>query len=104
MLSKIKQKTNISDPFIADVFRQLTQYSQAVMLYRNQAIKEKKPAAQYLNESQQISYLNYIKPDDLKKLRNRYLHWSVKADKFGLEPRFDEVLPIEKRKRQIHNG
>ncbi|MDQ6469803.1 DUF2235 domain-containing protein [Flavobacterium sp. LHD-80] len=99
-----KQKTNISDPFIADVFRQLTQYSQAVMLHRNQAIKDEKQATQYLKESQQISYLDYIKPDDLKKLRNRYLHWSVKADKFGLGPRFDEVLPIEKRKRQIHNG
>ncbi|QLC66167.1 DUF2235 domain-containing protein [Flavobacterium sp. LPB0248] len=99
-----KQKTNISDPFIAKVFEQITSYSAAVMTHRNEAIREQKPAAQYLKESEQISYLDYIKPDDLKKLRNRYLHWSVKADEFGLGPRFDDVLLLEKRKRQIQNG
>lgn len=101
---KEKKKTNISDSFIANVFDQLTKYSQAVMLHRNTAIKEKKPVAQYLKESEQISYLDYINPQDLKELRHRYLHWSVKADQFGLGPRFDDVLPIEKRKREIHNG
>ena len=99
-----KQKTNISDPFIADVFQQLTKYSQAVMVHRNDAIKEKKPVSQYIMESKNIKYLDYITVKDLKELRNRYLHWSVKADKFGLGPRFEEILPIEKRKRQIHNG
>jgi hypothetical protein len=99
-----KQKTIISDPFINDVFWQLTRYSQDVMAHRNQAIKEKKPVSQYLKESEQISYLDYITPTDLKELRNKYLHWSVKADEFGLGPRFDDVLPIEKRKREIQNG
>lgn len=46
---------------------------------------------------------NKSDPEDLKKLQHRYLHWSVKADQFGLGPRFNEVLPIEKRKREIHN-
>lgn len=99
-----KQKTNISDVFISNIFNQLTKYSQAVMTHRNQAIKENKPITQYLKESEQINYLNYIDHEDLKKLRHRYLHWSVKADQFGLGPRFEEVLPVEKRKRQIHNG
>ncbi|MEN2398938.1 DUF2235 domain-containing protein [Flavobacterium sp. MC2016-06] len=99
-----KQKTNISDPFIANVFEQLTNYSKAVMEHRNQAIKEKKPNAQYILESKQINYLDYIKPKDLKELRHRYLHWSVKEDQFGMGPRFKEVLPVEKRKRQIQNG
>lgn len=99
-----KQKINISDPFIAKVFEQITSYSKAVMKHRNTAIKEKKPVLQYLKESQKISYLDYINPDDLKALRHRYLHWSVKADEFGLGPRFAEVLPVEKRKREIHNG
>ncbi|MEZ0130635.1 hypothetical protein AB9T88_13075 [Flavobacterium sp. LBUM151] len=99
-----KQKTNISDPFMADVFTQLTNYSKAVMAHRNEAIKGEKTVNQYITESKQISYLDYINPEDLKKLRNKYLHWSVKADKFGLEPRFTEILPIEKRKREIHNG
>ncbi|TDP03283.1 T6SS phospholipase effector Tle1-like catalytic domain-containing protein [Flavobacterium sp. 245] len=99
-----KQKTNISDPFITKVFEQITNYSKAVMKHRNEAITEQKPLAQYLKESEQISYLDYIKQDDLKKLRHKYLHWSVKADEFGLEPRFDDVLPVEKRKREIQNG
>jgi hypothetical protein len=99
-----KQKTNISDPFMVNIFEQLTSYSRAVMQHRNEAIKEKKPVSQYLKESEQISYLDYINPEDLKKLRNKYLHWSVKADQFGLGPRFTEVLPAEKRKREIHNG
>lgn len=99
-----EQKTNISDPFIADVFTQLTNYSKAVMAHRNEAIKGEKTVAQYITESKQISYLDYIDAEDLKKLRNKYLHWSVKAEHFGLEPRFTEILPVEKRKREIHNG
>jgi len=101
---KEKKKTNISDPFIADVFTQLTNYSKAVMAHRNKAIKGEKTVDQYITESKQISYLDYIDTEDLKKLRNKYLHWSVKADQFGLEPRFTEILPVEKRKREIHNG
>ncbi|PAM91703.1 hypothetical protein B4N84_27215 [Flavobacterium sp. IR1] len=99
-----KQKTTISDPFVSDIFDQLTVYSQTVMLHRNAAIKEGKPITQYHKESKQISYLNYIKEDDLKKLRAYYLHWSVKADMFGFDPRFGDMLPIEKRKREIQNG
>lgn len=101
---KEKKKTNISDPFIADVFEQLTLYSRAVMAHRNDSITEKKDTQQYIAESAKISYLDYIKPEDLKRLRHEYLHWSAKADKFGLGPRFKEVLPIEKRKREIHHG
>ncbi|MBE0393697.1 phospholipase effector Tle1 domain-containing protein [Flavobacterium sp. PL002] len=99
-----KKKTNISDPFIANVFNQLTQYSKAVMAHRNDAIKENKNAQQYIAESAKISYLDYIDAEDLKRLRHEYLHWSVKADKFGLGPRFDGVLPVEKRNREIHHG
>ncbi|MEO8237139.1 MAG: DUF2235 domain-containing protein [Flavobacterium sp.] len=102
--AKEKKKTNISDPFIADIFEQLTLYSRAVMAHRNDSITEKKDIQQYIAESAKISYLDYIKPEDLKRLRNEYLHWSAKADKFGLGPRFSEVLPIEKRKREIHHG
>lgn len=99
-----KQKNNILDPFIADVFTQLTNYSKAVMTHRNKSLKGGGTVVQYITESKQISYLDYINSEDLKKLRHKYLHWSVKADEFGLEPRFTEILPIEKRKREIHNG
>ncbi|HSD13894.1 MAG TPA: DUF2235 domain-containing protein [Flavobacterium sp.] len=38
----VKQKTNISDSFLAGIFSQLTQYSRAVMAHRNAFIKRKK--------------------------------------------------------------
>lgn len=101
---KEKKKTNISDPFLVSVFDQLTKYSQAVMTHRNLVIREKKPVHKYLAESKQINYLDYIDLKDLKELRNRYLHWSAKTDKIGMDPRFDGVLNIEKRKREIQNG
>ena len=46
--NKEKKKTNISDPFIADVFKQITEYSKAVMAHRNEAIREKKSVDQYI--------------------------------------------------------
>ena len=100
----IEQKVIIDDPFLARIFDQLTNYSKAVMAHRNEAILSKKTVTQYLAESKQISYLDYIDSKDLQDLRHGYLHWSAKSDKIGLGPRFDEALPSEKRKRQIQNG
>lgn len=40
----------------------------------------------YLKKSKKISYLDFVDEDNLKFLRNKYLHWSAKSDKFGLEP------------------
>jgi len=59
---------------------------------------------QYLKESEKINYLDYINPNDLKNSQHKYLHWSVKADEFGLGSRLNEVLLVEKRKREIHHG
>ncbi|MFK7001258.1 hypothetical protein V3471_15500 [Flavobacterium oreochromis] len=46
----------------------------------------------------------------LKELRNRYFHWSVRADAFGLNERTNSlgIAPgpqtFDKRKREIQNG
>jgi hypothetical protein len=102
---KIKKKyEEFKDPFIQEVYNQLIDYVNACATIRNQCIKGKKTGKEYLKQVKKISYLNYIKKDTLKKLRNRYLHWSAKADQLGLEPRVSGALASKDRKREIHNG
>lgn len=65
----------------------------------------------YLKELEAVSYLDYIDIDDLKELRNKYLHWSVKSNQIGLDPQrnrdapnTNEALTAKYRKRHIQNG
>lgn len=53
----------------------------------------------YLKKSKKISYLDFVDEDDLKLLRNKYLHWSAKSDKFGLEP-VTRSKKIENKRKQ----
>lgn len=101
----------IKDPFLQKVYNQLMGYMYACCELRNQYIREKSNDAEsYLNKLRQISYMDYINPEDLKTLRNEYLHWSVKADKFGLDKRESQApskegaLEQKYRKREIHHG
>jgi hypothetical protein len=59
---------------------------------------------QYYDIIKEIHYIDYVDIYDLKKLRNEYLHWSVKTNLFGLEPRVKGALPQQQRKREIHHG
>ena len=42
--------------------------------------------------------------DDLKKLRNKYLHWSVKSNFVGLGPKVAGPQKEEHRKRHTYHG
>ncbi len=108
---KIKKIHEIDDPFLQQVYNQLLNYMVACNDLRNRYIREKLiDSQQYLKELKQISYLDYITENDLKKLRNQYLHWSVKANKFGLDTRESQAptregaLEQQYRKREIHHG
>lgn len=108
---KISDNHEINNPFLQGVYNQLMKYMQACSDLRNKYIMEKSTDSQsYLNELRQISYLDYINEKDLKTLRNEYLHWSVKANKFGLETRESQApskegaLEQKYRKREIHHG
>ncbi|MDY0990512.1 hypothetical protein SOM12_24010 [Flavobacterium sp. CFBP9031] len=74
-------------------------------LYDKNSINE-----EYLSKLKRKSYLNYIDEEVLKKLRNQYLHWSVKANELGLgsresqAPAKDGAYEGRYRKREIHNG
>lgn len=107
----IKNKHEITNPFLLQVYYQLLDYMVACNDLRNKYVREKSTDSQsYLNELRQISYLDYINEQDLKTLRNEYLHWSVKANKFGLDTRESQAptkegaLDQKYRKREIHHG
>ena len=72
----------------------------------------KKPSAsKYIADIKALSYLGNISESDLKILRNKYLHWSVKANQIGLDARPNDNAPKKRgalaaqyRKRNIQNG
>jgi hypothetical protein len=110
-LTNIEKKYEIDNIFLQGVYNQLMGYMKACSDLRNKYVREKSTDSEsYLKELRQISYLDYISEKDLKTLRNEYLHWSVKANKFGLETRESQApskegaLEQKYRKREIHHG
>ncbi|MCP2028634.1 hypothetical protein L1276_003804 [Flavobacterium sp. HSC-32F16] len=101
----------IEDPFLQKVYNQLLNYMVTCNDLRNSYVKQNSwDSEKYLAELRQISYLDYIDFEDLKTLRNEYLHWSVKANEFGLgsresqAPTKEGALEHQYRKREIHHG
>ena len=109
----IKLKRNqINDSFIASIYNQLKLYYNEVAKTRNHFIDlyQDNPdklalyTKNYIAALQNIDHQNYVNMNDLHKLHNRYLHWSVKSNLFGLSARKECALPQHKRKRETHNG
>jgi hypothetical protein len=50
-----------------------------------------------------MDYRKYIKPEDLKKLRNQYFHWSAHQS-LGYEPRIKYAATEDQRTRNIQDG
>jgi hypothetical protein len=113
-LSKKVEANQINDAFINKVYNQLKNYVKACSDSRDSYLKKydqktlnaynKELSLKYSEGLKAIQYTNYLDVADLKKLRNEYLHWSVKSNLFGLSARKDGPLVQSKRKREIHNG
>ena len=58
----------------------------------------------YNNDIKKIHYRDFVEPESLKKLRNKYLHWSAKTNKIGLSPTVEGPAEQAKRKRDIYHG
>lgn len=108
---KYRQKkideNKISDNFLNNVHSQLINYMNACNTMRSTYIEEynkSNSSGDYLAKLKAMSYLDYIDFEDLKTLRNRYLHWSASVTKFGLGPKVGEVTNGKERKRYIQNG
>ncbi|UPZ15557.1 T6SS phospholipase effector Tle1-like catalytic domain-containing protein [Flavobacterium humidisoli] len=109
---------SIKDEFIKSVSNSLSNYVNACNNLRNSYIEmyncdlydKNSINVEYLSKLKRISYLDYIDEEVLKKLRNQYLHWSVKANELGLgsresqAPAKDGAYEGRYRKREIHNG
>jgi len=114
---RITEDHKINDPFLSPIYNQLLGYTNQCNEIRNQYVKEynegRKPSAtKYIKDIKSLSYISKVgNVDDLKTLRNKYLHWSVKANQIGLSPnpnnnapKKEGALEAKYRKRNIQDG
>lgn len=101
--SIIKNIHKIDSEPLTRVYNQLLVYMNACNQKRNDYIEDK-ISGNYIQDIKKISYLDFIKEEDLKKLRNEYLHWSVDYGGFVNGQNVSGVLPAFKRKRTIQDG
>ncbi|SEN01511.1 Uncharacterized alpha/beta hydrolase domain [Chryseobacterium taichungense] len=103
----INDNHKIQEFFLIKINSQLTGYMNACNEVRNTYIQEynkNNTSGDYIDKLKRISYLDYIRPEDLKKLRHQYLHWSASVTKTGLGPRVGFVTDARNRKRKIQYG
>lgn len=108
---KVKN-SEIHDNFINMIYNNIIQYFNACAIHRNKYVAECNSNKQNLVELSEkyyteLKYYNcssFILPEDIKKLRNEYLHWSVKSNLIGLSARHKGALPQDKRKRENQDG
>lgn len=103
------KKFQIKDDFINTIDIKLSHYFHACHTLRNNYIErsnkgEKIDVQEYLKSLEDISYLKYIDTNNLKELRNKYLHWSANHYKIGMGPRVEEPLPFKQRTRTNLEG
>ena len=107
------EKHEIKDATISQVYKDMAQYIDACVDIRNKYVRLynggnkqnfAEMSAQYLKEIKTINYKSFISPDELKKLRNKFLHWSVKSNLNGLSARHKGALPENERKRENQDG
>ncbi|GAA3775803.1 DUF2235 domain-containing protein [Flavobacterium ginsengiterrae] len=114
----IDENHSIKDNFIKAINNILNRYVNACNNLRNSYIEIYKGGLydkesidhDYLWKLHKLSYWDYLDIESLQKLRNQYLHWSVRANEIGLggresqAPSKEGALLEKYRKREIHNG
>lgn len=97
----------ISDTFLNKIYNQLLGYMNACTSLRNKYIEEynkTNSSGDYVEKIKTLHYEDFIDVEDLKILRNKYLHWSASVTKLGLGPRIGMVTNSKERKRNIQDG
>ncbi|MFP7657835.1 T6SS phospholipase effector Tle1-like catalytic domain-containing protein [Chryseobacterium proteolyticum] len=112
----IEKNHKINDSFMKKIYSQLSTYMNACNDLRNKYIEaynsgDTSSSSRYIKDIKAISYLGHIDKEDLKILRNQYLHWSAKTNQIGLDTRPNDNAPKERgaleakyRKRNIQDG
>jgi Uncharacterized alpha/beta hydrolase domain (DUF2235) len=106
------KKLAINDAFIKGIQSDISQYIDTCNHKRNDYIDAidkgdgslESSAPQYLKDLKKIHYKDFMKLEDLKKLRNEYLHWSVKSNFLGLDANNPGPKTEEHRKRHLYHG
>ncbi len=97
----------ITDAFLSRIYNQILGYMNACTNLRNDYIGNYNKigsSGDYVEKIKKIYYEDFTDPNDLKILRNRYLHWSASVTKLGLGPRVGKVTDAKDRKRNIQDG
>lgn len=109
----VKYKTNgindnkIADSFLIEIHNQLRNYMNACSTLRNTYVEEfnkSHSSGDYLEKLKAIHYEDFVDLDQLKILRNKYLHWSASATKIGYGPRVGKITNAKERTRNIQDG
>lgn len=89
---------------LSTIYNQLLNYMNACNQKRNDFVAGK-ISGNYIDDIKHIHYQNFITEENLKLLRNQYLHWSVKyGDLVVNGENASGVLPASQRKRTIQDG
>lgn len=114
----IDENHSIKNQFILEIKNNLNRYANAcndlrnsyIEMYKEDLYDKQSLDHDYLWKLKKLSYWDYLDLETLQKLRNQYLHWSVKANEIGLgaresqAPTKEGALQEKFRKREIHNG
>jgi len=106
--SRIEKDHQIKDEFLRRIYNNLLDYMSACGTLRNDyvaAYNKTGSSGDYIEKIKKICYEDFFTNlNDLKTLRNKYLHWSSSVTKFGLGPKTGKVSNGKERKRNIQNG
>ncbi|MBZ4037319.1 DUF2235 domain-containing protein [Flavobacterium sp. 17A] len=116
--SKLTETYSVKDEFIVKIKNNLNRYVNAcndlrnsyIEIYKGDLYDKESLNRDYLWKLKKIAYWDYLDLESTQKLRNQYLHWSVKANEIGLgaresqAPSKEGALLEKYRKREIHNG
>lgn len=103
----LKERHKIMDPFLIEIYDQLKHYMNTCNTLRNTYIEEfnkSNSSGDYLEKLKAIHYEDFVDLDQLKILRNKYLHWSASATKIGYGPRVGKITNAKERTRNIQDG
>ncbi|SHG84161.1 phospholipase effector Tle1 domain-containing protein [Chryseobacterium vrystaatense] len=97
----------ITDPFLIEIHEQLIDYMNTCNTLRNTYVRnynQSHSSGDYLTRIKALHYEDFMDLDQLKRLRNKYLHWSASATKIGYGPRVGKVASGKERTRNIQYG
>jgi uncharacterized protein (DUF2235 family) len=106
------ENNEIYDNFVNMIYNNVLQYFNTCANHRNKYVNEYNSSKQnfeelskkYYTELKYYDCSSFILLEDIKKLRNEYLHWSVKSNLIGLSGRHKGALPQNQRKRENQDG